>query len=67
MQFQVSEITFDFADNSGTLSKDAQNDIIREVLGSIWEADDEDDLIEEITCATGYCVSSINYRHILRA
>ena len=32
---------------------------------SFWEADDEEDLVEEITCATGWCIKSIDYRHIL--
>ena len=27
----------------------------------IWEADDEDDLIEEITTASGWCIKSIDY------
>ena len=31
-----------------------------------WDADDEDDLIEEITCAAGWCIKSIDYRHILK-
>ena len=26
-----------------------------------WEADDEDDLIEEITCASGWCIKKIDY------
>ena len=30
----------------------------------MWDADDEDDLIEEITCASGWCVKSIDYRII---
>ena len=27
----------------------------------VWEADDEDDLIEEITSASGWCIKSIDY------
>ena len=27
----------------------------------VWEADDEDDLIEEITCNAGWCIKSIDY------
>ena len=29
------------------------------------EGDDEDDLVEEITCAYGWCIKSLDYRHIL--
>jgi hypothetical protein len=36
-----------------------------EYIGQIWEADDEDDLVEEITCASGWCIKSIDYRHVL--
>ena len=27
----------------------------------VWDADDEDDLIEEITTASGWCIKSIDY------
>ena len=27
----------------------------------VWEADDEDDLIEEITTSSGWCIKSIDY------
>jgi hypothetical protein len=36
------------------------------VTNTIWEADDEDDLVEEITCATGWCIKSIDYIHVLK-
>ena len=42
-----------------------QQEIIQSTIGSVWIADDEDDLIEEITCATGWCINSIDYEHIL--
>jgi hypothetical protein len=35
------------------------------VIGTIWDADDEDDLVEEVTTATGWCIKSIDYRHVL--
>ena len=60
MKFIVSDILFDFSDSCEELSKDEMIDITDDSLG-LWEADDEDDLIEEITCATGWCIKSINY------
>ena len=63
--YQVTDIEFDFVDSEGELAKDIQADILDDVLGTIWEADDEDDLIEEITSATGWCINSIDYRTIL--
>ena len=66
MQFQVTEIEFDF-DDAASFDKDPNyfQSIVNETVGTIWEADDEDDLVEEITCATGWCVKSVNYRHVL--
>ena len=64
--YQVTDIEFDFVDSEGELSKDIQADILDDVLGTIWEADDEDDLIEEVTTAAGFCVKSIDYRHVLK-
>ena len=64
MQFQVTEIEFDFEDEFGEWTQHHFDNVTADTLGTIWEADDEDDLIEEITCATGWCIKSIDYRHI---
>ena len=63
MQFQVTQIEFDFDDAFEVENTD--QDLIDEVLATTWEASDEDDLIEEITSASGWCIKSIDYRHIL--
>ena len=67
MLYQITEIEFDFTTDDGEyeLQPSKQEQIIDDTLGHIWEADDEDDLIEEITCATGWCIKSIDYRIIL--
>jgi hypothetical protein len=67
MQFQVTEIEFDFTDDldEEALDVESQDEIYEDVIGQIWEADDEDDLIEEITCATGWCIKFIDYRIVL--
>ena len=64
MLFQVTEIEFDF-DEEDEMDAYDKDRLESETIGQIWEADDEDDLIEEITCATGWCIRSIDYRHIL--
>ena len=64
MQFQVTKIEFDFAGDN-LFTENDRLDLIDETIGHIWEVDDEDDLIEEITCATGWCINSIDYRHVL--
>lgn len=60
MIFYVRDIELDFTDSQGELSKDEQNDILLDLIGG-WEADDDDDLIEELTTACGFCVKSIDY------
>ena len=73
MQFQVTQIEFDFsADDIGNgdtmddfLTEEYKQEVTEEYIGAIWEANDEDDLIEEITCASGWGIKSIDYRHIL--
>lgn len=62
MNYQITEVQFDFDD----LDVETQDEIYGNVLFSFWEADDEEDLVEEITCATGYCIKSLNYVHVLR-
>ena len=66
MQFQVTEIEFDFESDDEELDAFNRGIITDETIGQIWEADDEEDLIEEITCATGWCIKSIDYRIILK-
>ena len=65
MLFQVTEIDFDFADSEGTITKDEQKQFIDLTLTTVWEADSEEDLVEEITAATGWCINSLNYHHVL--
>jgi hypothetical protein len=64
MQFQVTDIQFDF--DGEDLHPEEMQDILDDTVGHIWEADDEEDLVEEITCATGWCIKSIDYRIALR-
>ena len=71
-KFNVTDIEFDFDDDEANTVCNSDLDtffIASEVdrkevtdrhLG-VWEADDEDDLIEEITAAAGWCIKSIDY------
>ena len=68
MKFLVRDIEFDFNDDLPDyygVSPDDQILIVNDNLG-VWEADDEDDLIEEITCNSGWCIKSIDYEHQLK-
>ena len=61
MKFNVTEIFFDVDDsNYEDITLEEYNEIVQNSLG-VWEADDEDDLIEEITSASGWCIKSIDY------
>ena len=64
MQFQILYVEFDF-DEEDEMDAYDKDRLASETIGQIWEADDEDDLVEEITCATGWCIKSIDYRIIL--
>lgn len=68
MLFKVTEIQFDFTGDDSEvddIDTETQDEIYDDVMGTVWEADDEDDLMEEITCATGWCIKSIDYVHVL--
>ena len=63
MKFNVTQIEYDFNDSLSEeygVSEDEQQEIIEDTLG-VWEADDEDDLIEEITSTSGWCIQNIDY------
>ena len=62
MKFLVTKVKFDFdeGDIDDPITFEEQVQITHDSLG-VWEADDEDDLIEEITTASGWCIKSIDY------
>ena len=63
MKFNVTEVEFDFDDDYAEESKltfDEEIEI-RDLALGVWDAEDEDDLIEEVTTASGWCIKSINY------
>ena len=64
MKFSVTEVEFDFDDDycNGTSLLTHDDEIeLRDLALGVWEADDEEDLIEEITTASGWCIKSIDY------
>tara|TARA_B100001113_G_scaffold284007_1_gene239181 strand:+ start:782 stop:988 length:207 start_codon:yes stop_codon:yes gene_type:complete len=68
MKFLVTEVEFDLNDSLSEeyqLTFDDEIALRDDALG-VWEADDEDDLIEEITAASGWCIKSIDYEHQLK-
>ena len=69
MQYRITKIEFDFdsdiLDTEQMTDEDCQ-EIIDETMSTTWEACDADDLVEEITDATGWCVKSIDYCYVLK-
>ena len=63
MKFNVTDIEFDFDDDYCEDSKlTFEEEIeIRDLALGVWEADDEDDLMDEITAATGWCIKNIYF------
>ena len=63
MKFNVTEVEFDFDDDYAEESKltfDEEIEI-RDLALGVWDADDEYDLIEEVTTACGWCIKNIDY------
>ena len=66
MKFKVTSCLFDLQDDYD-MSKDDRLNLdelqveLEDLTVGVWEADDEDDLIEEITTASGWCIKSIDY------
>ena len=65
MKFNVTEVEFDLCEFGDgipecQLTFDEEISIRDQALG-VWEADDEDDLTEEIATAIGWCIKSIDY------
>ena len=63
MKYNVTEVEFDFNDS---LSEEYQLTFdeeiaVRDLALGVWEAEDEDDLIEDVTTASGWCIKSIDY------
>ena len=61
MKFNVTDVEFDFTDSiDEPISFDDEIEA-RDLALGVWDADDEDDLIEEITSTAGWCIRSIDY------
>ena len=60
MKFNVTEVEFDFDLDYAKLTFDEEIEV-RDLALGVWDADDEDDLIEEVTEASGFCIESIDY------
>ena len=60
MLFKITDVEFDF-DGDVEFTQHHYDNVTADTLGSMWEAVDGDDLIEEITNIMGWCIKSIAY------
>ena len=72
MKYRITEIEFDFTDDIGDgdtmddfLTDGYKQDVVDETMSTTWDADDADDLVEEITSITGWCIKTIDYCYVL--
>lgn len=69
MQYQITKIFFDLSpedpDWENNDINEYQHHLQEQYVGTIWEADDEDDLVEEVTTASGWLIDEIDYLHVL--
>ena len=66
MKYLVKSCEFDLQDDYDTSKDDRINfdelqvELEDQTVG-VWEAEDEDDLLEEITACSGWCIENIDY------
>ena len=58
MKFNVSDIEFDYKDDKLTFDEEIA---VRDLALGVYEADDDNDLLDEITATTGYDIVNIYY------
>jgi hypothetical protein len=68
MKFQVTKIVFDFTEvffvPGAAIPRQLQEEVVNKTLGQIWEAEDEEDLVEKISNEIGWFVEDIEYRQV---
>lgn len=67
MLFQVMSIEFDWTqddDDWNVLVDEYKQEVIDSVLGEIFDAETEDQLVDVISDQTGWCIKYIDYRPI---
>ena len=58
MKFNVTDIEFDYKESKLTFDEEIE---IRDLALGVYEADDDNDLLDEITATTGYLIKNIYY------
>ena len=58
MKFNVTDNQFDYKESKLTFDEEIE---IRDLALGVYEADDDNDLLDEITATTGYDIINIYY------
>ena len=58
MKFNVTDIEFDYKESKLTFDEEIE---IRDLALGVYEANDDNDLLDEITATTGYDIVKIYY------
>ena len=58
MKFNVTDIEFDYKESKLTFDEEIE---IRDLALGVYEADDDNDLLDEITSSCGYEIENIYY------
>ena len=58
MKFNVTDIEFDYKESKLTFDEEIE---IRDLALGVYEANDDNDLLDEITATTGYEIENIYY------
>ena len=59
--YKVTQIDFDFSNAVDEVSLFEQQQIASDVMNLSWVVNDPDELVEEITSWTGWCINSLEY------
>ena len=66
MKFKVTDIEFDLSDaeDCGEDSETLQEKLHFGYTKTSWDADDYDDMLDQISNKSGWCINSIQYEEI---
>lgn len=68
MKYKITQIEFDFDDDydgEGEISDELKEEIYDDVMFRIWEVENEEELVDEITDYSGWCIKSIDYQEVI--
>ena len=68
MKYKITQIEFDFDDDydeEGEISDELKEEIYDDGMFRIWEVEEEEELVDEITDYSGWCVKSIDYQEVI--